>query len=185
MKNKEENLYVITGGPGVGKTTLIEGLKKYGFQTVEEDARRIIKNQVDSQKDGLPWENKEFYAKLMLEASIKSYNQIITTKDSNPIFFDRGILDSICYMKMEKIPISIEINELIKQYPYNMDVFILPPWEEIYEKDNERKQNWNEAEFTFHKMKETYLEFNYNIVIVPKMTMEERVQFILQNIKKI
>ena len=32
-------LYVITGGPGTGKTSLIEELKIVGYQTVKEVAR--------------------------------------------------------------------------------------------------------------------------------------------------
>ncbi|WP_279157967.1 AAA family ATPase, partial [Parabacteroides goldsteinii] len=38
-------LYVITGGPGTGKTSLIEELKIVGYQTVKEVARDIIKEQ--------------------------------------------------------------------------------------------------------------------------------------------
>ena len=62
MKNSTERFYVITGGPGVGKTTLIEGLRDLGFNTIDEDARKIIKNQVEIQGQGLPWKNKELYA---------------------------------------------------------------------------------------------------------------------------
>lgn len=184
MKNRIENFYVITGGPGVGKTTLIKALNSKGFKTVEEDARKIIKNQIETSQEGLPWKNQELYAKLMFEASLKSYEKMAVNNHSKPIFFDRGILDSICYMKMEKIQISEKTNEIVKQCPYNKNIFILPPWKEIYETDNERKQNWDEAKFTFKKMKETYMEFNYNIIIVPKMRIEERVEFILQNIEK-
>ncbi len=30
-----------------------------------------------------------------------------------------------------------------ENWGYNKTVFILPPWQEIYEKDNERKQDWD------------------------------------------
>ncbi|MGV0923710.1 AAA family ATPase [Empedobacter tilapiae] len=86
---------------------------------------------------------------------------------------------------MEHISISKHIIELVKQYRYNKTVFILPPWKEIYRTDNERKQDWNEAELTFEKMKETYVEFGYNIILVPKMTLQERIKFVQQNIEKL
>lgn len=185
MSIRKENFFVISGGPGVGKTTLINELKNSGFEIVEENARKIIKNQIDTNQEGLPWKNKEKYAKLMLEESIKSYQNEVSVKNVNPVFFDRGILDSLCYMKMEHISISKHIIELVKQYRYNKTVFILPPWKEIYRTDNERKQDWNEAELTFEKMKETYIEFGYNIILVPKMTLQERIKFVQQNIEKL
>jgi len=43
---KEVRFYVITGGPGVGKTSLVSELNKFGFLTVPEDARKIIKEQI-------------------------------------------------------------------------------------------------------------------------------------------
>ena len=185
MNTKKDNFYIITGGPGVGKTTLINSLQNNGFQIVQEDARRIIKNQIEINGDGLPWKNKALYAKLMLDASINSYEKMLDKNDADIIFFDRGIIDALCYMRMEKIPISRETDEILKQYRYNKKVFILPPWKEIYETDNERKQNWYEAELTYEKMKETYSVSGYNIIIVPKTSTEERVQFVLQNIEKI
>jgi predicted ATPase len=45
---------VLTGGPGVGKTTLLNELHKQGFSIVEEDARRIIREQLEADADGLP-----------------------------------------------------------------------------------------------------------------------------------
>lgn len=176
--------YIITGGPGVGKTTLINELNNYGYQTVQECARKIIKEQIKTKGEGLPWKNKGLYAKLMFEASLESYDNINVGILSDFIFFDRGILDTICYMKMEHIPISNQIIKIARHYSYNKKVFILPPWKEIYKTDNERKQSWKEAEFTFKKMKETYLDFGYNIIEVPKANVQERVEFIIQSINK-
>lgn len=176
MKN---NLYVITGGPGVGKTTLLNELNSAGFYTVPEDARTVIKEQVKENGDGLPWKNKERYAALMLSASIDTYERVCKEQPTETVFFDRGILDSICYMQMENIPITKEIKELIINFPYANKVFILPPWKEIYETDTERKQTWEEAVFTFDKMKETYLEFGYNVIEVAIGTVEDRRKTVL------
>src|SRR5690606_41539226 len=101
--------YIITGGPGVGKTTLINELNNYGYQTVQECARKIIKGQIKTKSEGLPWKNKGLYSKLMFEASLESYDTINAGIRSDFIFFDRGILDSICHMEIEHILISYHI----------------------------------------------------------------------------
>ncbi|WP_153391618.1 AAA family ATPase [Chryseobacterium vaccae] len=180
MKNSDDQLYVITGGPGVGKTTLLEALNKQGFTTVKEEARRIIKEQIDSGGDALPWENKIKYAELMLNASAETYREIKNTHPENPVFFDRGILDTVCYMEMEKISLSDKIHTIIRETVYNNTVFILPPWKEIYENDSERKQTWEEALSTFESMKAAYVKYGYHVVEVPKDTVKNRVMFILK-----
>ena len=177
------NLFVITGGPGVGKTTLINELQAAGYLVVEEDARKIIQQQMLKDGEALPWKNKLLYAKLMLEASVSSYQTVIKKQVSNPVFFDRGILDAICYMSMENIPITSAMREMTLALPYATKVFILPPWEEIYQTDNERKQTWEEAVFTFQKMKETYLGYGYEVLEVPKAALGLRRAFIEKEIQ--
>ena len=175
-------LYVITGGPGVGKTTLLNALEKQGFRVVTEEARRIIQEQIQMGGEGLPWKNKEYYAQLMLDASLETYQRIVGEAPADTLFFDRGILDAICYMRMENIPVSEEINNLVNTHPYNLKVFILPPWKEIYATDNERKQTWDEAVSTFDNMKQTYLDYGYQVIEVPQGSIEQRCAFIVSHI---
>ncbi|MDM1071806.1 AAA family ATPase [Empedobacter brevis] len=181
-KIQYQNYYVITGGPGVGKTTLLNALEIKGMSVVAEDARQIIKEQMQINGEGLPWKNKTLYAELMFEASLSTYRKVVSEVCDKTVFFDRGLLDVICYMEMENIPISEEQNSLVNANPYNRKVFILPPWLDIYETDNERKQTWKEAMYTFDKMKQTYLDFGYNVIEVPKETVGNRCEFILDNI---
>lgn len=75
----------------------------------------------------------------MFKESLKAYNEIVDTNSDRIIFFDRGLPDTLCYMKMENIPVTEEFNKTIKDTIYNKKVFILPPWNKIYENDTERK----------------------------------------------
>ncbi|MGU3374820.1 AAA family ATPase [Chryseobacterium sp. M5A1_1a] len=180
--NASQKLYVITGGPGAGKTTLLNEFSKNGFTTVSEEGRRIIKEQLNINGNGLPWVNKKLFAELMFEASVKTYRKMIQISDVKSIFFDRGILDTIGYLKLENMSVPEELETMASEMPYNKNVFILPPWKEIYENDLERKQTWEEAIHTFENMKEIYLQHEYNIIEVPKLTPEQRVRFILDTI---
>jgi len=176
-------LFVITGGPGVGKTTLLKALENKGFITVPEDARQVIKNQIEANGEALPWKNKTLYAELMFKASLKTYQKVIDKSSKKLVFFDRGMLDAICYMRMENIPVSEEWNTLANTHRYYQKVFILPPWEDIYETDSERKQTWEEALYTFDNMKETYRHYGYKVIEVPKTSVKQRYEFILNTIK--
>ena len=181
--SKSNQFFVLTGGPSVGKTSLIEALSHHGFKIVPEDARRIIKEQIQVGGDALPWQNKQKYASLMLEAALKSYSEQKKNDVKSPVFFDRGHLDSICYMKMEHLKIDEEYFKIVRESPYQ-NVFILPPWKEIYTTDSERKQSWEEVLHTHEMMKQTYIEFGYSPIEVPKMSVNDRLDFVLKFLEK-
>ena len=67
------NFFIITGGPGAGKTALCCALENQKYKCVPEAAREIIKEQVKIDGDALPSKNRELYAQLMLKRSIESY----------------------------------------------------------------------------------------------------------------
>lgn len=179
------NFYVLTGGPAVGKTTLLKEMQKRGYKIVPEIARGLIKEQQKNNGNALPWKNKNLYKEIMFDRSVNSFEYIDKKVNHQiPVFFDRGFLDTICYARL----IQSEISELMKTYAenwrYNKNVFILPPWQEIYETDNERKQDWNEAVLTFKIMSETYKSYGYNVVELPKKPVYERADFVLDFIER-
>ncbi len=180
---QQHNYFVITGGPGVGKTTLLIELGKRGFTIIPEDARRIIQEQVATNGAGLPWDDKELYAELMLREGKRSYQEAETAGSAaKAVFFDRGIIDAVCYMVMEDIPVTKKVTKLMKTCAYNSRVFILPPWREIYQTDKERKQTWAEAVRTYEDMKQTYISYGYEVTDVPKDTVANRADFVLKQI---
>lgn len=184
MNYQNNNFYILTGGPGVGKTSVLDELEKSGYIVMPEMARAIIKEQMAVDGEALPWKNKESYMRLMLEASAESYRKAISKNSLLPVFFDRGILDAVCYAEMVGLEISDEIKEIAENHQYNRKVFIFPPWQDIYETDNERKQDWKEAEATFEAMKKTYQDYGYETIEVPKDTIENRKDFIVNCIKQ-
>ncbi len=120
------------------------------------------------------------YKSIMFDRSIRSYEQFDKKKNKeNFIFFDRGFLDTICYAELIQSEITEQMKSYAESWRYNKSIFMLPPWREIYKTDSERKQNWDEAVITFQKMTETYKNYGYTIIEIPKKPINERAEFIL------
>lgn len=139
MKNKKEHIpyYVITVGPGVGKTTLLQVLKNKGMAVVPEITRDLIKEQQAMDGEALPWKNKKLYMDTMFQRSVESFETTLTEySGTQPVFFDRGFLDSLCYAALEGIPVDQEMRTIAEITRYNNNVFILPPWKDIYQTDD-------------------------------------------------
>ncbi|WP_252178274.1 AAA family ATPase [Endozoicomonas sp. 4G] len=170
---------VFTGGPGSGKTTIISLLSCLGYQTAPEVGRKVIQSQVNSQGSALPWIDKVAFRDEMVFEEISNYknygNSVLT-------FFDRSIIDSYGYSKLEKIQISDILLKKCHELAYNRNVFIFPPWESIYENDTDRKQSFNEAVATYNEMVKAYKQFGYRLIEAPKVSVAERVEFILHKI---
>jgi len=67
-------------------------------------------------------------------------------------------------------------------FRYNRRVFIASPWPEVYQLDRERKQSFEEAVRTYKAMVATYTASGYELVELPLAPIEQRIQFVLQNV---
>ena len=177
---KNEKAIVITGGPGMGKTAIIDHLRQSGHHFVAESGRQIIQHQLELNGNKLPWADQKGYAQEMFQTAINDYK--LALKKQTLTFFDRGLPDVIGYLKLCKLPVPETIWRYAKTYLYFNKVFITPPWEEIYINDNERKQSFAEAVATYKVMVQVYSELAYEVIEVPRLTIEERANFILGRI---
>jgi predicted ATPase len=175
------NLFVITGGPGSGKTTVLIELEKRGFRYAPEVARQIIQEQVRDGGKALPWEDRELYTALMLERSIQSYKE--HTPALTPTFSDRGLPDTLGYARLIGLADDKPILNACDQYRYAPQVFLAPPWKEIYATDGERKQDFGEAERTYERLMQVYRECGYELVELPRLLPKERADFILSHLR--
>jgi predicted ATPase len=165
---------IITGGPGMGKTTLIAALQGQGYMTVPESGREIIREQVAVGGDALPWANRQEFAREMFRRDLTRFLQLPV--QAGRVFFDRGFPDTIGYLELCGLDVPAEMPEAAMRYRYHTQVFLTPPWEEIYRQDAERKQSFEEAVATCNKIQEVYERLGYEVVVLPKASVAERVK---------
>lgn len=170
---------VITGGPGSGKTTLINALKQKQLTCFDEVSREITENARHLGIDQLFLEQPLLFSELLLEARKKQFEK--ASKMNDLVFLDRGLPDILAYMHFIGDAYPTAFKTTCENYKYDK-VFILTPWREIYVQDEHRYENFEQAELIFKYLIETYKAYNYNIVEVPKGTIEERIAFIFKHL---
>lgn len=175
--------FVFTGGPGAGKTAVIEVLEKKGYPCMPEVARQIIRAQVASDGPAVPWKDMQLYTKLMQEQTIAVFDAA-PPASAGLCFFDRGVPDVICHSQLNNLPVDEELQNAAYQLRYNQLVFLFPPWEEIYQTDAERKQTFEAAVATYETLIDVYHKYDYVLVEVPKLPIIDRAAFILEEISK-
>lgn len=81
------------------------------------------------------------------------------------------------------MPVPPHMYEAAKVIQYNRTVFLAPPWSEIFGQDAERKQDFDEALRTFDAMEQIYRELGYEIALLPKSSVQERVNLICEYLR--
>jgi len=175
-KAEHDRFFVITGGPGSGKSTLVEALIGPGCFGMPEAGRAIIQDQVAIGGGALPWADRSMFAELMLAWELRSYREAL--KQSGPVVFDRGLPDVVAYLRLCGLSVPSHAERAARGFRYHHRVFIAPPWKEIFAQDAERKQSFEEAQATYEALVESYSALNYELILLPRSSVEERVKFV-------
>jgi predicted ATPase len=175
----KRNFYVLTGGPGGGKTSLLECLASKGYAYVGETAREIIKERLSQGLTPRP-DPKTFAEQIFA----RDWANFISNSDSSILFFDRSFMDSACLLFEADSEAYNKIRDTHLNNRYNNTVFLTPPWREIYRNDTERDQSFDEAVRVYQRLEKWYRKHRYHIAVLPKDTVENRATFILDQVIK-
>jgi len=180
MQDDTNRFFALTGGPGSGKTTLVEALRAKGFATTQEAGRGVIREATQSDGDALPWLDRERFAERMFEWELSSYRQ--AEREAGAVFFDRGLPDTLGYLRLEGLAVPNWMEEQAWRLRYNNRVFVAPPWKEIYGPDEERRQSFDVAVRTYEAMVRTYEDLGYTLAELPRVPVPQRVRFLLETL---
>lgn len=165
---------VLTGGPGSGKTTVLEIIHAKGYAVGDDIARSIIRER---KMAGLsPRPDAQAFAKQILDKEIELYQKAA----SFPMFFERGIADAVGSLFGTGALDESASKQLVDSYPYEF-VFLFPPWADIYRTDDERDHPFEHAVRVYESIRNWYPRMGYTVTEVPIDTPENRAAFILDN----
>jgi predicted ATPase len=176
-----KKIVIITGGPGFGKTSLVNALGSVGYRVGSEAARELIDEQLASGGDIVPWKNLKAFQQEVLRRRLAFFHAVGAGEFA---FSDRGIPDQLAFARYRGFQNPVVLVENAKKYRYFPVVFVVPPWKEIYRKDEIRTESFEEACQMHEMIIQTYHELEYQLVELPLATVPERVEFIQQYLTK-
>lgn len=174
---RQTNWYVITGGPGSGKTTTVNLLKERGYITTFEHARHYLDTQRLKGKtiDEVRKNQREFQLGV-LDMQIEQENQI---SPDVLVFLDRAIPDALAYYRFLNLPEDEKLTEALRTVSYKK-IFILDCLPLV--KDYARTEDAAAQKKIHALLMEVYESLGFPIIQVPVLQQEERVDFILKNL---
>ena len=174
----DDRFTVLTGGPGAGKTSVIEELRRRGYAGTQEAGRAIIQDQLRIGGSALHTGDRVLFAELMLSWEMRSY-RLAQDSAAAAVFFDRGIPELTGYYRLSGLPVPAHVAAAARLFRYRVRVFVAPPWPEIYGTDAERGQDYAEAVATCEAVTAAYAEHGYELIELPLASVPARADFVL------
>ncbi len=174
---RQTNWHIITGAPCSGKTSVIKEIEQRGTTVVHEVARAFIDRQLGQglrldqiKADMLQFERHILHAKIRIEDSLA---------EIEPVFFDRGVPDSIAYFELEGLDPAEPLNySRRKRY---RRIFFFERFDFL--NDEVRSEDEMIAGRLNDLLLAAYEKIGYDIVRVPVMPVKDRTDLVLENIK--
>jgi len=169
--------YILTGGPGTGKSSIILALEKLGEYTIRESAEDYIKLR-QAQGQPTPWIESNFQLEIL---KLQRQRESRIPREIKRVFIDRGLADGLAYATPGSETYK-EIERAAKQNRYD-GIFSIENLGST-EKNGVRRENNEEALRLGRKLEDIYQTLGYKIIRVPAIGINERTKLILKNLEE-
>lgn len=169
---------VISGCSGGGKSTLLAELKRRGQAVVEEPGRRIVREETAGDGAALPWVDLAAFARRAVDLALVDREAAASLEGW--VFFDRGLVDAAAALEHATGEAALE--RLGRAHRYHRQVFLTPPWPEIYVNDPERPHRFEAALAEYERLSAAYATLDYAVTILPKVGVAARADFVLETL---
>lgn len=166
---------VITGGPGAGKSTLLAAISACGIPTHHEVARAILQAPGGMEMRAV---RPSDFAMAMLNAEYEAWG----AAKPGVSLYDRGFPDIVGFLRLEGLPVPVELDRICQELRYDGSIFRAPPWREIYTPDEERIQDWNDAVASDVAVSAAWKHYGYSLIDLPFVALKDRVEFVVGHI---
>ena len=178
--------YILTGGPCVGKTSILHYLRDNGYPVVEEAATEVIRRSLANGIEK-PWDKnyKSDFNDEILDVQ-HAKNQELTA--SGPIFFDRSMIDTFSYALIPMggtkslKTMAQKLQSALDNQFYHTTVFFIDNLSNC-EQTEIRHENLEQLLMIEKHLEQNYRALGYNIIHIGKDTIENRAKQILDHIE--
>jgi predicted ATPase len=177
VREKANQFVVLSGCSGGGKSSLLAELGRRGFAIYEEPGRQVVKEQLLIGGAALPWGDVDLFLELTISRSI--HHLVEAARGNALAFFDRGIVDQVSGYKSRGMEIPVHLRAAAEGFRYHETVFLVPPWQEIFANDCERRHSFADSVAMYEALVGAYERFGYRTVVVPKMGVSSRAEFVM------
>jgi predicted ATPase len=169
--------YILTGGPGSGKTSILLELEARGEYVVREASEDIIRRY---QKKGIekPWEQVHFQLEIL---NLQVQREERVPREIKRVFIDRGIPDGLAYAE----PASLTFRCIQQQtqpncIPYQYHgIFLIENLGQT-ETNKIRREGQSEAIEIEKRIARIYSDLGYEVQGIGPGTIENRADRILE-----
>jgi predicted ATPase len=167
---------VITGGPLVGKTTIINHLEALGYPVVHEQATKLI-----TEGHLMPWTDRVNFQKEVLRRQLEAEDAV--AEGDKAVFLDRGLFDGEAYYIFDKLEVP-RIFDSLDASRYGLALLIeeLPIYEES--QLHMRGENLEISRQISRLLEDCYRRRHIPVARIPAMPPNERIDYVLEKVKQ-
>lgn len=181
QRTSGQRRYIITGGPGVGKTSIINYLAKLGYVVMPEAATDIIEEGL-RQNIVKPWRADDYHIKVY--ALIAKRKQETQNSNAPIIFFDRGHIDGISYILLQKRKLHQQVIDCVQtsmdtQF-FDKKVFLIESLGFV-RPGPARTETLDESLEKARHLEMNYRALGYEIIRIPMGTVPQRAKWIIDH----